>query len=1050
MNRFLPLLLAGATASLAAQEPGLVARYTFTDAASLGRDVSGNGHHAVVTTPRSIRGPDGNALEFGGDGGMVIPAAPDLHAGNGFTIALWVRWADVSRSVTLAVKKDEYLLRLDPPAEGGNLSFFVNAGGTLEPRVRGPRPRTGKWCHVVAAWDGAVASLWVDGRRYSQQRRGLLKTTDNPIQVGTASTYGPAGFRGALADVQFYNRARAEGEILAAEYGLRKPAPGPRVTAHRFEFTTGLEGWSAVNAPPPSIRRGSVRLSVSGSRSAFRLCNLKVPVADLRYFSCRFSASAGKRALIVFRTTAGEAAEDLPVKADGRMHSYVVRMDAIPEWDGVLEALALVPSDEAGEIVLDCLRFGPSPAVPPELHIRNLLLDAAVNRVGRPCLLTATLFNSGGDAHHLTARLRLPSGVELVSGRNQRIPPLPFRTSVPLVWRVQAARKGTYRAQLTAAGDGSTEATATLDMRFTEPVPKTVAPYVPAPRPVATQVLVGCHYCPLWKQGTRSGGWEQIVPFPNRKPALGWYDEGNPEVADWEIKWCLEHGISFFVYCWYRQGQGGPVHPYLGHALHQGLFHSRYGDRFKFCLMWENQRRGIAGVSSEADFLENLLPYWIDTYFRRSNYLRIDNKPLLFIYRPEYLADDLGSVENVRQALDKARDLCRKAGFAGLTILGEYRGVQAEPLRLMRREGVDYAFQYCWPVLHDPTPAQAIRTQMDDWRAWRKLNEIPYLLTVSMGWDSTPWHPTYTKWRLPPADFRTLCRRADEERKKLPADSLGRRIVLLDNWNEFGEGHYLAPHRQYGFGYLDAVRDVFSSAPSAHVDLVPEDVGRGPYDSLFREELAVEARCSRRVAAPGAAHEPGLVAWWTFDDDDSRVTFDYSGNGLGGRLRNARRVPGYRGRALECTGGCVTVAADERLQPARGLSLSCRLKTNTPDQEDAWFVNCEFGDGSTGYRFGVKDGKLCFAVPKTPWSHHLVAAEPLPLNRWVHALATWNGRLLRIYMDGRLVGSLPRTGRLNPAHAPLVLGNYAPNHRAHFTGLLDEVKVYDRAIAPPK
>ena len=34
-----------------------------------------------------------------------------------------------------------------------------------------------------------------------------------------------------------------------------------------------------------------------------------------------------------------------------------------------------------------------------------------------------------------------------------------------------------------------------------------------------------------------------IFAFPERKPVLGWYDEASPEVADWQIKWAVEHGI---------------------------------------------------------------------------------------------------------------------------------------------------------------------------------------------------------------------------------------------------------------------------------------------------------------------------------------------------------------------------------------------------------------------------------------------------------------------------------------------------------------------------
>ena len=58
-------------------------------------------------------------------------------------------------------------------------------------------------------------------------------------------------------------------------------------------------------------------------------------------------------------------------------------------------------------------------------------------------------------------------------------------------------------------------------------------------------------------------------------------------------------------------------------------------DKMKFTIMWENQSRGVAGVADERDLLENLLPFWIENYFRQPSYLKIDNKPLLLIYRPE-------------------------------------------------------------------------------------------------------------------------------------------------------------------------------------------------------------------------------------------------------------------------------------------------------------------------------------------------------------------------------------------------------------------------------
>ena len=138
---------------------------------------------------------------------------------------------------------------------------------------------------------------------------------------------------------------------------------------------------------------------------------------------------------------------------------------------------------------------------------------------------------------------------------------------------------------------------------------------------------------------------------------VGILPQENPEVSDWETKWAVEHGVSFFVYCWYRASQGKPVEMRFGSAIHEALFKAKFTDKIKFTIMWENQSRGTSGVADEQDLLQNLLPFWIENYFRHPSYLKVDNKPVLFIYRPEFLIQDLGSVENVSKALDRMRGL---------------------------------------------------------------------------------------------------------------------------------------------------------------------------------------------------------------------------------------------------------------------------------------------------------------------------------------------------------------------------------------------------------
>jgi len=43
--------------------------------------------------------------------------------------------------------------------------------------------------------------------------------------------------------------------------------------------------------------------------------------------------------------------------------------------------------------------------------------------------------------------------------------------------------------------------------------------------------------------------------------------------------------------------------------------------------------------------------------------------------------------------------------------------------------------------------------------------------------------------------------------------------------SEYGEGEAVEPHREWGFGYLDAIREVFAGDSRLHRDVIPPDLG---------------------------------------------------------------------------------------------------------------------------------------------------------------------------------------------------------------------------------
>lgn len=473
------------------------------------------------------------------------------------------------------------------------------------------------------------------------------------------------------------------------------------------------------------------------------------------------------------------------------------------------------------------------------IHVRSFLQEKPIARAQRPTTIAAVVGNDDDKEAVFRPRLILPKGVRLIGANPYSTVPIGGRAEKRLAWQIEADEATPCELVLQIAVGDQDVTTASLSMIFLSPVKIEKQQYIPEPHPVRTPLLIGAHHCPLW-EADKPQMWDNILKHPERTPALGFYSQENPEVSDWETKWAVEHGISFFIYCWYRTSQGGPVTTAFSSAIHDAFFKSKFADKIKFTIMWENQNKGHAGVADENDLMTNLLPFWMENYFKHPSYLKVDNKPLLFIYVPGRMwgpktgcvLDDLGGVKNVKRAFDKMRAACQKEGFDGLTILGEYRGTEPEYLKSMKEMGFDYTFAYCWQIPDNPTPQQAIDKQMEFIRKVQGHGIIPQITTVSQAWSG--WQDEGTIWKIPPRDYETLLRQARDFMATLSPADLSSKMLILDNWNEWGEGHYIAPYREYGFGYLDAVRKVFAGDSGPHVDLIPEDIGFGPYDTAYK------------------------------------------------------------------------------------------------------------------------------------------------------------------------------------------------------------------------
>jgi hypothetical protein len=339
----------------------------------------------------------------------------------------------------------------------------------------------------------------------------------------------------------------------------------------------------------------------------------------------------------------------------------------------------------------------------------------------------------------------------------------------------------------------------------------------------------------LWKEGDAYAGWDYVYPFAaRRKPFLGWYDEGSSEVADWEIKWQVEHGIDFEQYCWYRPNDA-INHPIKDGVLEQGirdgLFNARYSALKRFTIMYTNQG---AGDTNPEDWQNHIIPYWIEYFFKDPRYLKVDGQPVLAIYYPDNFLRDFGGVEGARRAIQRLREDCVRAGFPGVIVLMELRTANREVMQQMKAMDIDYCYAYTWGT-GDVARQRQENVAQREAAAAVGLGMLP---SISVGWQTSPWDGTQDPgngWASV-SDYQALALWAkDEFMPSLPTGSLGRRVLMLANWNEFGEGHFLMPSNLAGFGYVDALRAVFTLGEQ-HTDLRPQQAQTRRFTTLFPKD----------------------------------------------------------------------------------------------------------------------------------------------------------------------------------------------------------------------
>ena len=187
-----------------------------------------------------------------------------------------------------------------------------------------------------------------------------------------------------------------------------------------------------------------------------------------------------------------------------------------------------------------------------------------------------------------------------------------------------------------------------------------------------------------------------------------------------------------------------------------------------------------------------------------------------------------------------------------------------------------------------------------------------------------------------------------------------------------------------------------------------------------------------------------LVAAYSFNEGAGALVADTSGNANTGTINGATWSTGRFGSGLSFDGvdDLVTISDSDSLDLTTGLTLEAWVNPSASGNvwRDVIFKadDMYFLEGSSR-RQGRPAWGGTFANP-------LYGTSALPLNTWSHLAATYDGATMRLYVDGIEVNSRPRTGLIETSDDSLTIGGDNV-YGQHWAGLIDEVRIYDRALS---
>lgn len=285
----------------------------------------------------------------------------------------------------------------------------------------------------------------------------------------------------------------------------------------------------------------------------------------------------------------------------------------------------------------------------------------------------------------------------------------------------------------------------------------------------------------------------------------------------WQINLAKQYGI--YGFCYYHYWFNGKM---LLEQPMEKMLHDKTLD-FPFCISWANEpwTRSWDGLTSEvimpqeysANDNERHFNYLL-SFFKDQRYIKIDNKPLVLIYK-------LASMPNNGVSLINCwNELAKQNGFDGIYFVETLNGVQKNPVS-KDTEAVLF-FEPSYTVHHDIKKYERLFNRLRNLPKSLLLGKLYFkTLSYDLIWkkiierqplnNKTTFKGCFIDWdntarkRKKAMIFNSVNpQKFGDNFRKLVID-YKEEFLFVNAWNEWAEGTYLEPDCKNKYSYLEEI-----------------------------------------------------------------------------------------------------------------------------------------------------------------------------------------------------------------------------------------------------